>query len=74
MDKEILIRKKHAKSALKILGVQKIKFLDIARTVENTLGKLSGITADSLEDVISVDNEARAKAAEEVSTCSTVVV
>ena len=53
---------------------QKIKFLDIARTVENTLGKLSGITADSLEDVISVDNEARAKAAEEVSTCSTVVV
>jgi 1-deoxy-D-xylulose-5-phosphate reductoisomerase len=52
---------------------QKIKFLDIARTVENTLGKLSGITADSLEDVISVDNEARAKAAEEVSTCSTVV-
>ena len=43
---------------------QKIKFLDIARIVENTLGKLSGITADSLEDVISVDNEARAKAAE----------
>ena len=53
---------------------QKITFLDIARIVENTLGKLSGITADSLEDVISVDNEARAKAAEEVSTCSTVVV
>ena len=52
---------------------QKIKFLDIARTVENTLRKFSGITADSLEDVISVDNEARAKAAEEVSTCSTVV-
>jgi 1-deoxy-D-xylulose-5-phosphate reductoisomerase len=52
----------------------KVGFLDIARIVENTLGKLSGITAGSLEDVISVDNEARTKAAEEVSTCSTVVV
>ena len=53
---------------------QKIGFLDIVRTVENTLGKLSGIIAGSLEDVISVDNEARAKAAEEVSTCLTVAV
>jgi 1-deoxy-D-xylulose-5-phosphate reductoisomerase len=53
---------------------QKIGFLDIARTVENTLVKLTGITADSLEDVISVDNEARVKAAEEVSRCSTVAV
>ncbi len=29
LDKEIQIRKKHAKSALKILGVQKIRFLDL---------------------------------------------
>ncbi len=53
---------------------QKIGFLDIARTVETTLGNLSGISADSLEDVLSVDNEARAKAAEEVSRCSIAAV
>lgn len=53
---------------------QKISFLDIARTVENTLSKLSGSSIGSLEDVISVDLEARGIAAERVSVCASVAV
>ena len=53
---------------------QKIGFLDIARTVESTLVTLSGVTAGSLEDVFLVDQEARAKAAEEVSKLSVMAV
>ncbi len=47
----------------------KIGFLDIARTVEETLGKLVRSHLHSLEDVINVDREARIAAAELTAAC-----
>ncbi len=53
---------------------QKIGFLDIARTVETTLSKLSGYSIGALDDVVSIDGEARQIAMESLSACAVVTV
>ncbi len=47
----------------------KIGFLDIARTVEETLARLAGPHVSSLDDVMALDGEARLVAAELTAIC-----
>jgi 1-deoxy-D-xylulose-5-phosphate reductoisomerase len=47
----------------------RIGFLDISRTVEATLERMSGQTINALDDVIEADREARVHAAERAAIC-----
>ena len=47
----------------------KIKYLDIIKIVELTLDKHIRSDPKSVEDIISIDNETRTKASEEIKLC-----
>jgi 1-deoxy-D-xylulose-5-phosphate reductoisomerase len=51
---------------------RRIGFLDIARVVEETLGRVANRSVSTLADVIAIDAEARAYASEATQHCQTV--